>query len=253
MTGFFSHYIAWLGMTPGAIVTTVRGILRHVCGDPPPASWWTISARPAACWPPAIHHRNFLGAQPQAARLRHPSRGAAPPGWRLEAIWPHLSRLSRRGPLGRYGHGDCRRPVGHGIALAARRIGRRCPPGELPRMAAILGGIIGGSAHGLVGWSGANCSDKPDGATTGPARRPRQTPHHARLIFAHDLGTTGNKATLYSPAGKLVASLHRQVIPPTISTATGRNKTGRLVEGRRLVHAGAAGPGRGPGRSPWSR
>ncbi|HIC96550.1 TPA: hypothetical protein EYP12_08010, partial [Candidatus Bipolaricaulota bacterium] len=34
----------------------------------------------------------------------------------------------------------------------------------------------------------------------------RASPVEDRYILAHDLGTTGNKATLYTPEGELVAS-----------------------------------------------
>ena len=50
-----------------------------------------------------------------------------------------------------------------------------------------------------------------------------------RFILAHDLGTTGNKATLFDDEGRLVASAfsgYETVHPqPTL----GRTKSGRLV------------------------
>ena len=46
-------------------------------------------------------------------------------------------------------------------------------------------------------------------------------------ILAHDLGTSGNKATLFDESGLLIASL----ILPTMLPATGRNRI-RTIGGK---------------------
>jgi len=158
MTGFFSHYIAWLGMTPAAIVTTIFGafcvtfvVIRcwgKLVDDFGPAGGMMAAGFIIGTFWVLNHKLPGFGIHPEG--LPHPDGGLKQfgliyQGFRGAAPWVDMGTAIAFG-LWVYG-----------IALAARRNRASLIVESLPRIgAAILGGIIGGALTGLVGWSGAN-------------------------------------------------------------------------------------------------
>ena len=65
-------------------------------------------------------------------------------------------------------------------------------------------------------------------------------PHY---LLAHDLGTSGNKATLYTHGGQAGGEPHLLLSAPATSTATGRNRIPKT----------GGGPSASPRGSCWSR
>jgi hypothetical protein len=158
MIEFMSRYIDWLGMSPVSIITTVFGA-------------FCVTFVVIICWSKLVEDFGAMGGILAASfiigtfwLLNHklPGFGINPEGIPLPDGGSKQFGLVYQGFRGTSPWVDMGTAIGFGTWISglceiARGQRFKLAVESLPRVgAAILGGILGGSIAGLVGWTGAN-------------------------------------------------------------------------------------------------